>query len=140
MGGMVEELGEVGFEKVEVAGHGCNNIYTHYSRKIWSVLKLRVRIVYTTVHYLRQVTMLQKIGMRDFRDNLAKYLNSSTPVAILRHGQTVGYFLPTQLQPAESEQESLKRAAAALDTLLLEHGIDEDTLLAEFRQLRSSQS
>ena len=98
-----------------------------------------VRIVYATVHYLRRVTMLQKIGMRDFRDNLAKYLSSSTPVAILRHGQTVGYFLPTQLQPAESEQESLKRAAAALDALLVEQGIDEDTLLTEFRQLRSSQ-
>ena len=95
--------------------------------------------MYTTVHNFRQVNMLQKIGIRDFRDNLAKYLSSSIPVAILRHGQTVGYFVPTQLQPAQSEQESLKRAAAALDALLLEHGIDEDTLLAEFRQLRSPQ-
>lgn len=83
--------------------------------------------------------MLQKIGIRDFRDNLAKYLSSSAPVAILRHGQTVGYFVPTPIQPAQSEQESLKCAAVALDTLLLEHGIDEDTLLAEFRQLRSPQ-
>ncbi len=98
-----------------------------------------VKIMYTTVHNFRRVNMLQKIGIRDFRDNLAKYLSSSAPVAILRHGQTVGYFVPTQLQPAQSEQESLKRAAAALDALLLEHGIDEDTLLAEFRQLRSSQ-
>jgi hypothetical protein len=97
------------------------------------------KIMYTTVHNFRQVNMLQKIGIRDFRDNLAKYLSSSVPVAILRHGQTVGYFVPTQLQPAQSEQESLKRAAAALDALLLEHGIDEDTLLAEFRQLRSPQ-
>jgi len=98
-----------------------------------------VKIAYTTVHNFRRVNMLQKIGIRDFRDNLAKYLRSSAPVAILRHGRTVGYFFPTQLQPAESEQESLKRAATALDALLLEHGIDEDTLLAEFRQLREQQ-
>lgn len=39
----------------------------------------------------------------------------------------------------ESEQEFLKRAADTLDALLLEYDIDEDTLLAEFRQLRSSQ-
>jgi hypothetical protein len=45
----------------------------------------------------------------------------------------------TQLQPTESEQEFLK-CAAALDALLLEPEIDEDRLMAEFRQLRSSQS
>jgi hypothetical protein len=80
--------------------------------------------------------MLQKIGMRDFRDNLAKYLNSTSPVAILRHGQTIGYFFPTQLKPDEAEKEALKRAAEKLDTLLQERGIGEDELIEEFRQLR----
>jgi hypothetical protein len=83
--------------------------------------------------------MLQKIGMRDFRDNLAKYLNSTSPVAILRHGQIVGYFFPTQLQPDEAEKEGLKRAAEKLDVLLQEKGIGEDELVAEFRHLREAQ-
>jgi hypothetical protein len=91
------------------------------------------------VHLLDEVNMLQKIGMRDFRDNLAKYLNSTSPIAILRHGQTIGYFFPTQLQPVESEKESLIRASEKLDALLQEHGIAEDTLVAEFRQLREQQ-
>jgi hypothetical protein len=91
------------------------------------------------VHLSDKVNMLQKIGMRDFRDNLAKYLNSTSPIAILRHGQTIGYFFPTQLQPIESEKESLIRASEKLGALLQEHGISEDTLVAEFRQLREQQ-
>ena len=36
-----------------------------------------------------------KVGMREFRDKLATYLlESESPVAITRHGDTVGYFIP----------------------------------------------
>jgi hypothetical protein len=80
--------------------------------------------------------MLEKIGMREFRNNLAKYLNSDRPIAVIRHGQTVGYFLPTQQAPIDAELAGLKRAAEKLDTLLQEAGITEDMLVAEFRQLR----
>jgi hemerythrin len=92
--------------------------------------------VYATVHLPNEAKMLQKIGMRDFRDNLAKYLNSTSPVAILRHGQTIGYFFPTQLKPDEADKESLRRAAEKLDKLLQEHGIEEDEMVAEFRKLK----
>lgn len=38
-----------------------------------------------------------KVGMREFRDNLATYLlESDSPVAITRHGDTVGYFIPAR--------------------------------------------
>ncbi len=80
--------------------------------------------------------MLEKIGMREFRNNLAKYLNSNQPIAVIRHGQTVGYFFPTHQPPAEADLAGLKRAAAKLDTILEEAGITEDTLVTEFRQLR----
>ena len=80
--------------------------------------------------------MLEKIGMREFRNNLAKYLNSDRPIAVIRHGQTVGYFLPTHQPPAEADLAGLKRAAAKLDSILEKAGITEDTLVTEFRQLR----
>ena len=55
MGGMVEELGEVGFEKVEVAGHNCNNIYTdcnRNNRETPCVLELRTqRYIFLLGHY-----------------------------------------------------------------------------------------
>lgn len=83
--------------------------------------------------------MLQKIGMREFRDNLAKYLNAADPIAVMRHGQTVGYFFPTPLEPALAEIEGLKRAAEKLDILLQENEISEDVLVHEFRQLREQE-
>jgi hypothetical protein len=30
-----------------------------------------------------------KIGMREFRENFASYLESNSPVAITRHGETL---------------------------------------------------
>jgi hypothetical protein len=61
--------------------------------------------------------MLQKIGIREFRNNMAKYLNSASPIAVMRYGQTVGYFLPTHKEVKETELEALKTAAAKLDAL-----------------------
>ena len=80
--------------------------------------------------------MLEKIGIREFRNNLAKYINATEPVAIMRHGQTVGYFLPTHKKPEQAELESLMQAAEKLDRLLADSGITEDELAEEFRQLR----
>ena len=80
--------------------------------------------------------MLEKIGMREFRSNLAKYISATEPVAIMRHGQTVGYFFPTQKKPEQAELESLMRAAEKLDRLLASKGITEDELVEEWGQLR----
>lgn len=83
--------------------------------------------------------MLERIGMREFKNNLAKYLSANSPVAVMRHGQTVGYFIPTHKAPRQAELESLELAASKLDKLLSSHGISEDELVAEFRQLREHQ-
>lgn len=45
--------------------------------------------------------MLEKIGMGEFRDHLAKYLSSTTPIAVTCQGQTVGYFLPARPEPVD---------------------------------------
>ena len=80
--------------------------------------------------------MLQKIGIREFRNKIAQYLNTSDPIAVTRHGQTVGYFLPTHQDVSKVELEKLKQAAQTLDALLAEAGVTEDELVNEFRQLR----
>ena len=38
----------------------------------------------------------EKIGMREFRENLAGYLESGKPLAITRHGETLGFYIPAQ--------------------------------------------
>lgn len=79
--------------------------------------------------------MTASVGIREFRAGLADYIASATPVAVTRHGQTVGWFIPT---PAtrEAEVASLRTAAEALDALLAERGVDVDELVDDFKSAR----
>ena len=76
-----------------------------------------------------------KVGIREFRADLADYIASNTPVAVTRHGQTVGYFIPTQGQ-TEADTTALKRASNTLDQLLLQHQVDAEQVVAEFKAAR----
>jgi PHD/YefM family antitoxin component YafN of YafNO toxin-antitoxin module len=80
--------------------------------------------------------MLKKVSIREFRNNLAKYISATEPIAVMHHGHTVGYFSPTHKEPEQAELESLKVAAEKLDRLLANREITEDELVEEFRQLR----
>lgn len=78
---------------------------------------------------------LVKVGMREFREHMQQYMHNSAPVAITRHGQTVGFYIPAN-RPQQSDIDHLKRAAEQLDNLLSRHSVTEDDLLADFRALR----
>ena len=77
-----------------------------------------------------------KVGMREFRAHLPQYLFASEPVAITRHGETVGFYIPTHRQSHEVEIETLKEAALQLEKILLMKGVTEEELLSEYRMLR----
>ena len=78
-----------------------------------------------------------KVGIREFREKLTTYLlESDKPVAITRHGDTVGYYIPARHSRPEAEIESLKKAAARLDKMLAAHDVDEDELVREFQRRR----
>jgi len=64
--------------------------------------------------------MRSSVGIREFRASLADYVASGTPVAVTRHGQTVGWFIPTPGSKA-AEVASLRAAGRALDALLTDH-------------------
>lgn len=76
-----------------------------------------------------------KVGIREFRSDLAEYIASSTPVAVTRHGQTVGYFIPTQGQ-VEADLTALKQASKTLDRLLEAQGVDAESVVADFKSAR----
>ena len=78
-----------------------------------------------------------KVGIREFRSGLAAYIASETPVAVTRHGQTVGFFIPTRGQ-AEADVAALKRVSAELDRLLAAQSVDIEAVAAEFRAARES--
>ncbi len=77
-----------------------------------------------------------KIGIREFREHLPQYLNASSPVAITKHGETIGFYLPTKHHPEKAELEALKNAAAQLEGLMTSMGTTENELVAEFCSLR----
>jgi hypothetical protein len=78
-----------------------------------------------------------KVGIREFRAGLAEYIASHTSVAVTRHGQTVGYFIPTHGQ-ADADLSALKRAAAELDRLLAASAVDIEEVAAEFKAARKA--
>jgi len=79
-----------------------------------------------------------KVGIREFRQRLANYLlQADKPVAITRHGDTVGYNLPARRKRSETERVALKEAAAHLQKILVAQGIREDEIIEDFKRWRS---
>jgi PHD/YefM family antitoxin component YafN of YafNO toxin-antitoxin module len=80
-----------------------------------------------------------KVGIREFRENLASYvLESDKPVAITRHGDTVGYYIPARRKRSEAEQTALREAASRLQKMLEAEGISEEEIVADFKQFRAA--
>jgi hypothetical protein len=80
-----------------------------------------------------------KVGIREFRSGLAEYIASETPVAVTRHGQTVGFFIPTHGQ-VDADVAALKRASAELDRLLAAQSVDVEAVAAEFKAARKTRA
>jgi PHD/YefM family antitoxin component YafN of YafNO toxin-antitoxin module len=80
-----------------------------------------------------------KVGIREFREKLANYLlETDVPIAITRHGDTVGYYIPARRKRAEADRAALKEAAARLRAALAAEGISEEEILEDFKQWRAS--
>ena len=77
-----------------------------------------------------------KVGIREFRENLSSYLESKTPVAITRHGATIGIYVPTRPRPSQADLEALRVAGERLDALIAAAGTSEEELMEDFKRLR----
>jgi hypothetical protein len=80
-----------------------------------------------------------KIGIREFRAGMAEYLASNTPVAVTRHGQTIGYFIPAQGQ-MDADIAALKKASKTLDKLLAAKNVEVEDVVADFKAVRKQTS
>ena len=80
----------------------------------------------------------QKVGIREFRERLAMFLEAPGPIAITRHGETVGYYIPARPSKNAVHLAALRAAARQLDALLAESGASEDELVSEFKEARRS--
>jgi len=86
------------------------------------------------VHNMESV----KIGIREFRENLAGYLESDKPLAITRHGETLGFYIPAQKRSREAELDAMRAAARDLDEMIASWGATEDELMDEYKQIHRS--
>lgn len=77
-----------------------------------------------------------KVGIREFRENLANYLESRNPVAITRHGSTIGIYIPTKPKPSQQDLEDLRVAGEKVQELIAAAGTTEDEIVADFRSAR----
>ena len=79
-----------------------------------------------------------KIGIREFRENLAGYLESDKPLAITRHGETLGFYIPAQKRSWEAKLDAMRAAAKDLDEMIASWGATEDELMDEYKQIHRS--
>ena len=79
-----------------------------------------------------------QVGVKEFREDLAQYIDAQVPIAVTRHGRTVGFFIPKRPKLNEQEIAALERAAAELEAFMAEHGITEDEVVSDFEALRKS--
>jgi len=76
-----------------------------------------IKCLYIGTHSVVINMQTIKVGIREFRSGLAEFIASNSAVAITRHGQTVGYFIPTNGQ-TESDMTALINGSKALNKII----------------------
>ncbi|TXJ06755.1 MAG: hypothetical protein E6Q25_08660 [Acinetobacter sp.] len=80
-----------------------------------------------------------KVGIREFRTHLPKYLlQTDQPIAVTRHGSTIGYFVPSINTSQEHDLRALQQAVEQLNICLQNAKVDEETLVQDFKMLRQN--
>jgi len=81
-----------------------------------------------------------KVGIREFREKLSTYLlETDETVAITRHGDTIGYYIPARRRRTETEKAALKEVASRLQQEMAAAGVTEDEIIQDFKRWRRSQ-
>ena len=78
---------------------------------------------------------IEKIGVREFRGEPPKYLYGETPVEVLRHGHTVGFYFPVKQGSTSADIAALQAVAPQFEYLLSQKGISEYDIVREFRRM-----
>jgi PHD/YefM family antitoxin component YafN of YafNO toxin-antitoxin module len=64
-------------------------------------------------------------------------LQSDKTLAITRHGDNVGYYLPARRKRSEAERSALRQAAARLQEMLAAERLTEDEMVRDFKRWRA---
>jgi PHD/YefM family antitoxin component YafN of YafNO toxin-antitoxin module len=86
-------------------------------------------------HRLEQPMETKSVGIREFRAGLAEFIDNKQPVAVTRHGQTVGFFIPTA-RPSQVDLQALRDAADKLEAVMSLSEDDVEAAVRDFDTLR----
>jgi antitoxin (DNA-binding transcriptional repressor) of toxin-antitoxin stability system len=71
---------------------------------------------------------MKRVGVREFRDHATRYLAGDEVLAVERHGQPIGFYIPVAASRQESFAQALERLEETVKRILAETGMSEDEL------------
>jgi antitoxin (DNA-binding transcriptional repressor) of toxin-antitoxin stability system len=77
------------------------------------------------------------VGVREFREGLASYLDQTEPVTVTRHGEPAGLFIPI-VRDRKAAIAAYVQSAKKVQAMLAAAGVTEDEVVADFIELRKS--
>ncbi len=80
----------------------------------------------TTGGYKEDV--VKHVGVREFRDHATQYLSGDEVLAVERHGEPIGFYIPTRPSKKESLAQALERLEETVQHVLERTGMSEDEL------------
>ena len=77
-----------------------------------------------------------KVGIREFRENMSSYLESKSPIAITRHGATIGVYVPAKPKPSQADLDAFRTAGEKVQQMIAAAGLTETELMADVKHRR----
>ena len=71
---------------------------------------------------------MQKVGIKEFRDNATKLLAAGESLLIERHGHPVGYFIPVKKKNDAEIAKAMTRLEKAIELALDETSLTQEEL------------
>jgi len=72
-------------------------------------------------------TRIKNVGVREFRDHASTYLSGGEPLAVSKHGQVIGFYVPVE-RDGDEVRRAVARLGEAVERVLKETGMNEDEL------------
>jgi hypothetical protein len=74
----------------------------------------------------------KRVGVREFRDHATHYLGGEDPLVVERHGQPIGFYIPTGGTHQASFAAALQSLGQMVRTVLADTGLSEEELAELF--------
>lgn len=71
---------------------------------------------------------MKRVGVREFRDHATRYLAGDEVLAVERHGQPIGFYIPTGASRDESFALALERLEQTVQRVMAQTGLTEGEL------------